>query len=104
MEVDKMSKCLIEFERYYESARHSREIDELGLIAALHKSRLPSGYVLKAIWEKERGQECKRFLNKDEFIGFIFDQCAIGNQYVFSLYHEKSAHLISVYMAIRERM
>ena len=92
------------FERYYESARHSGEIDELGLIEALHKTRLPRNYVFKAIYEKDRGQDSKRFLNKDEFIGFIFDQCAIGKQYVFGLYYEKSASLISVYMAIRERM
>ena len=99
-----MSKYLIEFERYYESTKHSGEIDELGLIETLHKTRLPRNYVLKAIYEKDRRQDSKRFLNKDEFIGFIFDQCAIGNQYVFGLYHDKSTGLISVYMAIRERM
>ena len=92
------------FEMFYGKVKQSRNVDELALIEALHKTRLPKNHTLKVIYEVCRGQESRRFLNKDEFIGFIFDQCAIGRQYVFGLHYEKPIGLISVYMAIREKM
>ena len=99
-----MSERQTPFEKFYGKVKQSRNVDELALIEALHSTRLPRNHVLKVIYELNRGQDSKRFLNKDEFIGFIFDQCAIGRQYVFGLHYEKPLGLISVYMAIREKM
>ena len=104
-----MSERQTPFEKFYGKVKQSRNVDELALIEALHKTRLPKNLTLKVIYEIYRGQESKRFLNKDEFIGFIFDQCAIGRQYVFSVYYDKNAWyreggLLTVYTAFRGKM
>lgn len=106
MEVG-MNKRQTPIEVFYEQHKDCIELDMLGLFDAMNKTKFVSGsWVFNAVYDASfrdfEGQEYKRFTNKDDLIGFVFDQCETGCQELIGMYYSRDKGMLSIFMERRK--
>ena len=94
-------------EVFYEQNKDCIELDMLGLFDAMNKTRFASGsWVFNAVYNASFGdfdkQGYKGFTNKDDLMGFVFDQCETGTQEVIGMYYSREDGMLSIFMARRK--
>lgn len=102
-----MNKRQTPIEVFYEQNKDCMKLDMLELFQALGNTKFASGsWVFNAVYDASfrdfDQQGYKRFTNKDDLIGFVFDQCETGTQEVIGMHYNRPNGKLSIFMARRK--
>jgi hypothetical protein len=93
------------FEKYYAEVRESgRPLDEADFFEALSKTKFKGtdAWTFKVVFDTNAGTVVGRYSNVDDFIGFMFDKCTVGNNKIIHIFYDKESGLVSVFLAGRD--
>ena len=93
------------FEKYYDQVRSGeRALDEVELFEALSKTKFPgtNSWTFKVLFDTDVGTVVERYNNVDDFIGFVFDKCTVGNNKIIHIFYDKEFGLVSAFLVGRD--